>query len=111
MSSPDDGADLRSSSSSVVRASLMILSTSSRIQSMLRLAPAEALASIRVESRATSPTLTSPTSAARRSTWSNRSASSSSWSLAKRAIVAWSGRSLAAMKRNAMSSIRRPSIL
>src|SRR6266511_5675406 len=59
----------RSSSSSVVFASAMILSTSARIQSALRLAPGEALAWMRVESRAMSPTRTSPTSAARRSTW------------------------------------------
>ena len=42
---------------------------------------------------------------------SKKSASSSSWSLAKRATVAWSGASLAAMKRNATSSIKRVSIL
>ncbi len=89
---------------------MMIRSTSSRIQSSVRLAPGDALALMRVESRATRPTRTSPTSAARRSTWSNRSASSCSWSLANRAMVAWSGASLAEMNRNAMSSVHRRSI-
>ncbi len=81
MSSPGDGPARRSSWSSFARASVMILSTSFLIQSP-PLAPGEASALIRVEAKATRPTLIRPISAASRSTWSKRTARSSSWSVA-----------------------------
>ena len=90
----------------------MMRATSARIHSAPRFLSNAASAAILVPSMAIVPTDTSPAAAHNRSTSEKLASISASWSMTKRAMVAWSGVVLPQITRNAASvrhaaSIRR----